>query len=172
MRFVKGNVNDCLDDYEGRFDVIHCRLLLIHVCPSALQDLGSNANIDRQTDDHARLLRNLVKCLRPRGVLLLFDIGKSHRVVEDTEVECWSVKYLDESCATFSRDMSYGEDMKKLVLADEALDLRFDQEYWFNGNWVDPQDPRGPEVLEAMKIWNPVGRHLRKEWDFCSQDIS
>ena len=111
---------------------------------------------DLQTDDHAELMKNLVKCLRPSGVLILADLGKYHHVAEDAEVECWSVKYFVDCCPEFSKNTSYGEDLKGLVLAEESLDLRFNREYLANGNWVNPQDQRGPEIPEIMRKWSPV----------------
>ena len=113
-----------------------------------------------QISDHVSLMKKIVRSLRPGGVLLLGDLGRDQRVLEDEEMECWSLKWLKVATEHFSENVSCGEDLKDLVKNEENLALGSQTEFWVNSNWVDPGDANGPELAQMMKTWFPVSRYL------------
>lgn len=105
-------------------------------------------------------MKKMVRALRPGGVLLLADVGKDQRVLEDEPVECWTLKWLKDAGNNFSEDVIFGEDLKTLILAEDALQFGSEKEIWINANWVDPNDPYGPEIVQIAKSWFPVSSHF------------
>ena len=89
---------------------------------------------------------------------MLGDLGRDQRVLENEEVECWSLKWLKVATEHFSENVSCGEDLKALIKDEDELALGSEKEYWVNSNWVDPNDVNGPELAHMMITWFPVSR--------------
>lgn len=121
------------------------------------------------------LVDKMVKCLRPGernrsdqrvavllnaydsgGVLLIADGGSKTRILDEGATECWNLKFLNDSFRTGADNAYFGEKNKDLVSAHATIALCKQKEYWFNGNWVDPNDKYGKEVVELMEHWIPV----------------
>ncbi|KZT41743.1 S-adenosyl-L-methionine-dependent methyltransferase [Sistotremastrum suecicum HHB10207 ss-3] len=57
VRFIQNNLLDGLQKFHGKFDVVHCRTVLIHV--------GS--------DQQVWVIQEILRCLRPGGLVILSD---------------------------------------------------------------------------------------------------
>ena len=98
----------------------------------------------------------MARCLRPGGVLLFGDLGKEQRIHEDKPVGCCCLKWLKDVGDNFAEGSCYGEGMKDIVLAEGSLELGSQKDHWINSNWIDPNDPAGPEIYDIMQTWHPV----------------
>lgn len=145
-RFFKGDATKCLDDYTCKFDVVHCRTVLTHVCFSfsLLQTLISHPLLVK-IDDVPSLMQKMTKCLRSGGVIVLDHPGESRRVDEHAQVESWTLKFLYAAMYAFKAVPFFGEQTKALIEGNKELRLGECEDYWISTNWVDPNDPLKPQ---------------------------